>query len=151
MATNSRDELERALQGQGYRRTPQRSLILEVIQECDDHVSAEQIYDRVHDVYPYVNISTVYRTLDLLTGLALVTKTDLGEGRILYHWAEKGNHHHLICQKCGTVASLDDDLLEPLKQTLLLKFGFQANLDHMAIFGSCARCGPLSTGGHGPD
>jgi len=150
VVAKSQDELERALQDQGYRLTPQRTLILEVIRECDDHVSAEQIYARVREVYPYVNISTVYRTLDLLAGLALVTKTDLGEGRVLYHWAEKGNHHHLICQKCGAVASLDDDLLEPLKQTLLLKFGFQANLDHIAIFGHCAECGSLSPSGHGP-
>src|SRR3990172_6816778 len=121
VTAKSPDHLAQTLQDLGYRLTPQRTMILEAILGCDDHVSAEQIHARVREVYPYLNISTVYRTLDLLKSLALVTVTDLGEGRVLYHWAEKGNHHHLICQKCGAVASLDDDLLEPLKQPLLLQ------------------------------
>ncbi|TAK32482.1 MAG: transcriptional repressor [Chloroflexota bacterium] len=145
MAARSRNELERELQDQGYRLTPQRTMILDVIRESDDHVSAEQIYARVREVYPHVNISTVYRTLDLLSGLSLVTRTDLGEGRVLYHWAEKSDHHHLICQKCGDVALLDNDLLKPLKQTLYVRYGFHASLDHFALFGRCAKCSATTT------
>ena len=85
----------------GYRLTPQRMMVLSAIENSDDHISAEEIYVQVIAKYPHVNISTVYRTLELLGRLGLVTETDLGGGRVRYHSAEKGHHHHLVCQECG--------------------------------------------------
>ena len=82
------------LSKQGYRLTPQRVMILSAIENSDSHISAEEIYAQIIAKYPNVNVSTVYRTLDLLKRLSLVTETDLGEGRVRYHSAEKGHHHH---------------------------------------------------------
>ena len=76
-----------ALRELGYRLTPQRMLILAALRDSDDHISAEEIHARVRAKYPHVNISTVYRTLELLKSLGLVTETDLGEGRVRYHFA----------------------------------------------------------------
>ena len=128
------------LANQGYRMTPQRLMILSAIENSDDHISAEEIYAQIIAKYPNVNISTVYRTLELLERLGLVTKTDLGEGRVRYHPVEKGHHHHLICRECGAIIDLDESLLTSLKSTLLREYKFSADLRHLAILGRCVNC-----------
>ncbi|KPJ52460.1 MAG: Fur family transcriptional regulator [Dehalococcoidia bacterium DG_18] len=133
-------EVGEAFRELGYRLTPQRQLILTALQQSDDHISAEDIHARVCIKYPQVNISTVYRTLELLKGLGLVTETDLGSGRFRYHPAEKGHHHHLICEQCGATIDVDESLFLPIKHTVFREYGFRANISHFAIFGRCARC-----------
>ena len=128
------------LSQQGYRLTPQRIMILEAIEHSDHHISAEEIHAQIVARYPNVNISTVYRTLELLKRLGLVTETDLGEGRVRYHPAEKGHHHHLVCRECGAVIDLDESLLAPLRSALLKEYNFKADLRHLAILGRCLRC-----------
>jgi len=125
---------------QGYRLTPQRIMILSAIENSDDHISAEEIHAQIVAKYPHVNISTVYRTLELLKRLGLVTETDLGGGRVRYHPAAKGHHHHLVCQECGAIIDLDESLLSPLKSALLREYKFSADLRHLAIFGRCSNC-----------
>ena len=125
---------------QGYRLTPQRLMILSAIEHSEDHISAEEIYVQVVAKYPYVNISTVYRTLELLKGLGLVTETDLGEGRVRYHPTDKGQHHHLVCQECGAVIDLDESVLTSVKDVLLREYNFIADLRHLAIFGRHVNC-----------
>jgi len=85
------------LKEKGYRLTPQRVMVLDALHRVDRHISAEEIYSQVKNSYPYANISTVYRTLDLLKELGLITEIDLDDGRVRYHLAEKGHHHHLVC------------------------------------------------------
>ncbi len=128
------------LSEQGYRLTPQRIMILSAIENSDQHISADEIYTQIIAKYPNVNISTVYRTLELLERLGLVTKTDLGEGRVRYHPAEKGHHHHLVCRECGAIVDLDESLMAPLKSTLLQEYEFIADLRHLAILGRCVNC-----------
>ena len=124
----------------GYRLTPQRIMVLSAIEDSDDHISAEEIYVQIVAKYPQVNISTVYRTLELLKRLGLVTETDLGGGRVRYHSAEKGHHHHLVCQECGAIIDLDESVMSSLKDTLLREYKFIADLRHLAIFGRCVDC-----------
>jgi Fur family ferric uptake transcriptional regulator len=124
----------------GYRLTPQRIMILSAIENSDDHISAEEIYVQVVAKYPSVNISTVYRTLELLNHLGLVTETNLGEGRVRYHPADKGHHHHLVCKECGAIIDLDESVMSPVKDTLLREYKFIADLEHLAIFGRCVNC-----------
>jgi len=128
------------LREQGYRLTPQRMMILSAIHASDHHISAEEIYDQVRVKYPQVNISTVYRTLELLKELGLVTETDLGGGKFRYHAVEKGHHHHLICRKCGQVFHLDESVLNPVEGAILRQYGFKADLSHLAVFGNCVKC-----------
>jgi len=128
------------LSEQGYRLTPQRMLVLAAIEDSEHHISAEEIYAQVIDKYPHVNISTVYRTLELLNRLGLVTETDLGGGRVRYHPADKGHHHHLVCQECGKIIDLDESVLSSLKDVLFREYKFSADLRHLAIFGHCANC-----------
>lgn len=124
----------------GYRMTPQRMMIVDAVQNAENHISAEEIFSVVRSKYPHVNISTVYRTLELLKILKLVTETDLGEGRVRYHIAEKGHHHHMVCQKCGAVFDLDESAFIELKNSLARQYNFIADLRHLAIFGQCVKC-----------
>jgi len=133
-------DLAGRLSKQGYRLTPQRIMILSAIENSNNHISAEEIYAQIVAKYPNVNISTVYRTLELLKRLGLVTETDLGEGRVRYHPAEKGHHHHLVCRECGAIIDLDESLLAPLKSALLQEYKFVADLRHLAILGRCVNC-----------
>jgi Fur family ferric uptake transcriptional regulator len=128
------------LKEKGYRLTPQRIMVLDALHSVDSHISAEEIYAKVKAKYPYANISTVYRTLELLKELGLVTEIDLDDGRVRYHLAEKGHHHHLVCSKCGSVIDLPESSLLKLTQALARDYQFQADLRHLAIFGLCAKC-----------
>ena len=131
--------LDATLQERGYRLTPQRLMILEAVEHSRNHVSAEEIFDQVKAKYPYINISTIYRTLELFRDLSIVTETDLG-GVKRYHPAGHGRHHHLVCRLCGSLTELDQDILAPLQGQILREHGFRADLTHLAILGRCARC-----------
>lgn len=128
------------LSEQGYRLTPQRMMVLDAIESSEHHISADEIYAQVITKYPHLNISTVYRTLELLHRLGLVTETDLGGGRVRYHPADKGHHHHLVCQECGRVIDLDESVMDNLKQVLKKDYDFAPDIRHLALFGICAEC-----------
>jgi Fur family ferric uptake transcriptional regulator len=128
------------LSQKGYRMTPQRLMILEAIEGASGHVSAEEIYRDIRKRYPGLNLSTVYRTLELLKETGLVTETDMGDGRVRFHAMGHEHHHHLVCSKCGKVIDLDEETLAPLTSVLSEKYGFRADLKHLAIFGHCKGC-----------
>lgn len=131
---------DKVLREKGYRLTPQRMLVSEALHNANNHISAEEIFEQLHARYPYSNISTVYRTLELMKRLNLVTETNFGEGRVRYHVAEKGHHHHLVCRTCGKTIDLNEPMLNPLKGTLLQDYDFEADLRHLAIPGECGDC-----------
>jgi len=124
----------------GYRLTPQRLMILRAVEEAASHISAEEIYTQVRARYPQMNISTVYRTLELVKELGLVTETDLGDGRVRYHCIGKGHHHHLVCEKCGEIIDMEESVLSPLWAEIQQKYNFKVNMKHLAFFGLCPRC-----------
>lgn len=128
------------LRATGHRLTPQRESVLEVIGSSDQHLTAEDILKLVRKRYPYLNKSAVYRSLDLLTHIGMVTQTDLGQGRVEYELHEHPHHHHLVCRQCGAVSQVDHTSFQPLEKTLEKKYGFAADLDHFAIFGLCSKC-----------
>jgi Fur family ferric uptake transcriptional regulator len=133
-------EILSKLTAQGYRITPQRMMILDAVENAEDHISAEEILTLVCLQYPNVNISTVYRTLELLKQLELVTETDFGDGRVRYHSIKKGHHHHLVCQKCGGIIDVEETVFNTLKETLFKQYSFEAEIQHLAIFGTCKKC-----------
>ncbi|MDQ3856399.1 MAG: transcriptional repressor [Chloroflexota bacterium] len=138
--TLTAERAARSLQELGYRLTPQRIMILEAVLESDDHVTAEELYEHVRQQYPHISFSTVYRTMELLRDSGFVTQTDLGHGKVQYHPVDKATHHHLICQGCGSVAEVGEDIFEGLQQELRERYGFDATLTHFAIFGRCRSC-----------
>jgi Fur family ferric uptake transcriptional regulator len=138
MATSR--ELQAALKTHGLRMTPQRQLILSAIASLQGHISADTVHQQVVERFPNVNISTVYRTLELLQELGLVTHTHFDDGVAQYHLAEESSHQHLVCRECGSEQELDLALLRPLAAQLTERYGFEPDLAHFAIVGRCARC-----------
>ncbi|MBM3133161.1 MAG: transcriptional repressor [Chloroflexi bacterium] len=135
------------LKEKGYRLTPQRSMIVDVLHNAEKHITPEEIHRQVSARFPEVNKSTVYRTLDVLKKLDLVDETDLGGNKLYYHHADHGHHHHLICQRCGRAIEIDEKAFDPFKKTLMQKYNFVPDIRHLAIFGECVSCDP----GHAPD
>lgn len=134
------DKAVQALSKHGYRITPQRTMILEALLGSDDHVTAEDLFDRVRERYPHISFSTVYRTLELLRDADIITQTDMGHGRWQYHPVDKAHHHHLICHGCGALQSAPDELFAGVRHELESEYGFEAVMTHFAIFGRCANC-----------
>jgi Fur family ferric uptake transcriptional regulator len=134
------DDTAELLRRAGHKMTPQRLLIVRALRHADGHVTAAQLAEQVRESYPFVDVSTVYRTLDVLKRMRLVTATDMGSGDAVFEWAPEQPHHHMICTSCGYVAELDHDYLEGLEQHLHRDFGFAPDLHHFAIFGLCREC-----------
>ena len=134
-------ETVQVLRKQGHKATPQRLMILSALRHTDGHLTAGAIFDQVRLDYPYVDISTVYRTLSVLKALRLVSETDMGTGDTSYEWVrQQGRHHHLICRQCDSVASLDHRFFEDLGAEIMAESGFRPDIEHFAIFGVCAAC-----------
>lgn len=134
-------ETVQVLRETGRKATPQRLMILAALRHSDGHLTAGDIYEQVRLDHPYVDISTVYRTLGVLKDLRLVSETDMGTGDTTYEWVRKQErHHHLICRRCDAVTSLDHRFVEELGAGIMEDAGFKADLDHFAIFGLCASC-----------
>jgi Fur family ferric uptake transcriptional regulator len=124
----------------GMRVTPQRLMILQVIDEGHGHLTAEEIGERIRARFPSIHQGTIYRTLEVLREAGLVTETHLGDRSAVYELIGSHPHHHLVCERCGQVTEIGDTLLEPLRAALLAQFGFHARTEHFALFGLCAEC-----------
>jgi Fe2+ or Zn2+ uptake regulation protein len=134
---NSSNEL---LRKRGYRLTPQRFLIMSVIQDAHEHLSVEQIAEQVQQRNPYVSLSTVYRTLELLRELGLVRENRMPGEQPRYEVAAGKAHHHLVCRNCRAVIHLDEQLLGDLHEKLQADYQFHGlTLDLMAT-GYCQEC-----------
>ncbi len=127
------------LKSKGLKLTPQRRLILDIIHDTHSHLTAEKILDYVQSRAPGVNKSTVYRTLELLEELGCVFKSEI-DNKFIYHHAEEGHHHHLVCRSCGRSIECNEDLFQPIDSTIHDKYGFKADLRHMVISGLCRNC-----------
>lgn len=133
-----RAELRDELKARGYRLTPQRQLVLEAVQRLE-HATPDVILREVQSIAPAVNITTVYRTLELLEDLHLVRHTHLDHGAPNYHLA--GDEHvHLVCRGCGDVSEVGPELVDAMVGRLLADRGFQVDVGHLAVFGTCSRC-----------
>jgi Fur family transcriptional regulator, ferric uptake regulator len=132
--------LAQVLRSRGLRMTPQRQLVLDAVRQLG-HATPEQVHSSVQQVADSVNITTVYRTLELLEELGLVTHTHLSHGAPTYHPVDEDQHIHLVCRDCGTVEGVDPELLGPLARELERERGFQVDIGHVALFGRCGTCG----------
>ena len=123
----------------GQRVTLARVLILDAL-TTGDHLSAEEIVTRVADHAPEVSRSTVYRTLETFRQRGIISETDLGGGVRHFELLGPDRHHHLICHACGGQTELDDVLVQPLREGIVAGYGFDPDIEHLAIFGTCAAC-----------
>jgi Fur family transcriptional regulator, ferric uptake regulator len=128
------------LRERGLRLTPQRQLILEAVHELG-HATPESVHNAVRERAAGVNITTVYRTLELLEELGLVNHTHLSHGSPTYHAAGQDQHVHLVCRGCGSITEVDPSVLRPVAEGLRDERGFRVDVGHVSLFGLCKDCG----------
>jgi Fur family ferric uptake transcriptional regulator len=126
------------LRAGGFRVTPQRQLVLEAVTRLE-HATPEEIFAEIHQTARGVNVSTVYRTLEVLEQVGLVTHTHLGHGAPRYHLAAEAQHVHLVCRDCEKVIQIDP-AAGSLVTVLDADFGFETDVGHLTVFGRCGDC-----------
>ncbi|MDP3893774.1 Fur family transcriptional regulator [Nocardioides sp.] len=127
------------LRASGYRLTPQRELILGAVERLG-HATPDEVHDEVRKHSSAVNLSTVYRTLEVLEELGLIRHTHLSDRAPTYHSNTGHEHFHLVCRNCKEVISVDPGVVLPLVAQLREEHGFTADIGHLTVFGHCANC-----------
>jgi Fur family ferric uptake transcriptional regulator len=137
----------------GSRWTVPREATLEFLNKSSKHMSAKEIHASLCKSYPEMGLTTVYRTLELLTRMGLITKLNLGDGQSRYELKPREkdeHHHHLICTECGKIIDYSeflDEELELVRKTekrLAKKYDFRI-LDHNIEFlGMCEKCNKIN-------
>ena len=139
VARSVTDGLVGELRARGFRLTPQRQMIAEVVQDLTGHLSVDAIHRPVAARHPTINRSTVYRTLDLLEHLGYLTHHHEATS-IIYHRTHEHDHLHLSCVTCGQTTATDLSISRGFQETLRKRHGFTADMAHSTIFGLCASC-----------
>jgi Fur family ferric uptake transcriptional regulator len=127
-------DLEQRLHQRGLRMTPQRRQVLDAVRALE-HATPEQICAAVPDV----DVTTVYRTVELLEELGLLRHTHLGHGAASFRPAED-QHVHVVCHSCGGVVDVPNDLIDGLVERLRAERGFEVDRSHFTVFGRCNDC-----------
>lgn len=138
------EKLKTNLKEKGYKLTPQRRAIVDIIiQNAGCHLTTEELYDLVKNECPEIGLATVYRTVQLLEELGVVSKLDLNDGCYRYELVredENHQHHHLICSQCGKVIEVQGDLLEVLEHEIESKYDFKIRNHSVKFYGICSDC-----------
>lgn len=137
---------ERKLRSEGFRITPQRQLVLDAVNALR-HGTPDEILAEVQRHATGVNLSTIYRALEVLEQVGLVTHAHIGHGAPTYHAVDSETHIHLACDACGSVTSITADVMEPLVRGLRADQGFEVDVSHVAFHGRCRACVEQGTSG----
>ena len=127
------------LRAKGYRLTPQRELVLRAVEKLG-HATPDEVMQEVHSESSAVNISTIYRNLELLEELGLVRHSHLTDRAPTYHSTSQPQHVHLVCRNCHRIIDATPADIEPLTERLLAKHRFTTDVGHLTVFGTCAEC-----------
>lgn len=139
------DILKEKLRETGFKITPQRRAVIDILlKHKSEHLSSEQIYDLVRVNCPEIGLATIYRTMQLLDEIGVISKLNLDDGCIRYeinlNKSETHNHHHLICKKCGKIIEVEDDLMDNVEKEIQSVYKFKI-LDHdIKFYGVCEVC-----------
>jgi Fur family ferric uptake transcriptional regulator len=134
------DDLLTKLREEGGRVTLPRKMVLEILRKAGTHMTVEDVRHQLAAQGHDLDSPTIYRVLQWLKEMGIVSQTDLGGEAIMYQILGDKPHHHLVCLSCGEVTDLDDGALESLRRRLRNDYGFEPRIDHLAIFGLCKRC-----------
>lgn len=127
------------LRSEGNRVTTSRRLLIACLVEAEGHLTVEEIAEELQRRAPDIHLSTIYRNLDELERLGVVSHSHLGHGPATYHLATKV-HGHLVCEDCGTTIEAPDEIFAQLAAMVLDRHGFVIDPHHFAVLGRCAAC-----------
>lgn len=129
------------IQAAGLRRTGQRDLILEIFLSTEEHLTSEDLHRLVHRKDPSVGLTTVYRTLKLLTEAGLAREVRFGDNKTYYeHHYNHEHHDHMICTDCGKVIEFFSPAIEDLQDQMASSFGFKPTHHSLRLWGVCSDC-----------
>ena len=131
----------------GCRVTAQRLLLLKLLHDCDGHAAADDLYQMARARDPRLSLSTVYRTLNRLKEVGLIDELHLDEEHHHYELADKGTHHHLICQRCGKVMEIKCFLVGEILSHIEQEHDFKVTDMQVEFSGYCADCWAASNQG----
>lgn len=138
------DGIKKKLQEEGFKLTPQRQATVAILLEKeDDHLSAEAIYMLVKRKYPDIGLATVYRTLEILTDLNITYRVVFDDGLARYDLKrDESNrfHHHLLCNKCGNIEEIHENLLGEVEKIVEERFHFKVEDHRLTFHGICQKC-----------
>lgn len=139
LTTSLPPDLVQRLRKAGYKITPPRLAVLEIILRDGQHQTPGEILRQAQAIHPNTGRATVYRTLELLTQLGIVRPIYVGENGPTYIRAE-GGHHHLVCAQCGKIVDFDQCGADVLARDLEVRFGFHIRSHLLEFYGLCAEC-----------
>lgn len=130
------------IQAKGERVTLPRRLVIEALGVSHRHLTIQDLQQQIRQQHPSHTLSdtTVYRVLQWMKVLGLVSQTDMGQAGIVYALISEQYHHHLVCLTCGATITLEDRMFSALREQLRRDYGFEARIDHMAVYGQCRDC-----------
>ena len=138
------DFIKKQLYAANYKLTPQREATVRVLLENEqDHLSAEDIFLMVKEKAPDIGLATVYRTLELLLELKIVDKINFGDGVYRYDLRKDGDvhfHDHLVCVNCGSLHEIEDDLLLDVEKIVESDYDFKIKDHRLTFYGICSKC-----------
>ncbi len=137
MASRRQDDVFRRA---GRRSTPQRRLILDVLEGGAGHLDAEAVHDRVKTRDPRISLATVYRSLAVLRTMGLIVEHRLGEQHGHYELVRDGPHYHFTCRRCGAVIEFGAPGVAAIMRELSERRGVKVSEVHLSAVGLCARC-----------
>lgn len=143
--TASESDVATLFEQRGIRWTPQRQMVLDTFQRRSGHISAEEVHSEISKLFPRVNLSTVYRTLELLCelGVAVEVEPSKDGDRRRYELVEGSEHYHLICEVCSAEMELAPEVITQLQAQIQQRYNFQLKLPHFVGLGRCANCREL--------
>jgi len=124
--------------------TPQRRLILEVLDQTAGHVTGSDLVERCRSIDPATTPSTVYRTLRALEDVGLVRHAHGLDGREEFHVRPGDEHGHLHCDGCGSSWEIGSDEAAATIEAFRRARGFEIDLSHLTVVGRCQSCGPAA-------
>jgi Fur family transcriptional regulator, ferric uptake regulator len=135
------ETLYRTLREKGMRVTPQREIVVSVLHDVEDHSTVDEIYRRVQGHSSVIDVSTVYRTLEMLGAMSMLDVLEGADGQRRYALRHTHDLHvHLVCTECGGAVEVDAGPVTALAQSLRQAYGFILDDRHLTLSGRCARC-----------
>jgi Fur family peroxide stress response transcriptional regulator len=124
----------------GFRITPQRLAILKTLVLNREHLSVEEIYDRVHLEHPMISLATVYKTITLLKEMGEITELNLNNHYARYERMEDHPHPHFICSQCGQILDLEAEMIANLPLRIAQETGLEIIKTRLDFYGICHQC-----------
>lgn len=137
-------QFKEKLKEKGCKLTLQRRSVLDVlIKHCNEHLSTEEIYDKVKENYPEIGLATVYRTVQLFEEMGIVDRLNFDDGCSRFELSSEDtvhHHHHLICESCNRVFEVENDLLDEIEKEIERKYKFKIHDHNVMFYGICKDC-----------